>query len=77
MFVPEASTHLIELLAVLEEKTQGNLSDEESKELSGVIHELRSRFVELAQMIAQQQGAGGAGMPGMPGAPGQGGPVVG
>ncbi|MEM1423287.1 MAG: DUF1844 domain-containing protein [Planctomycetota bacterium] len=76
MFDPEASTHLIDLLAVLEEKTQGNLSDEESKELSGVVNELRSRFVELAQMIAQQQAAGGV-PGGMPGGAGPGGPVVG
>ena len=75
MFDPEASTHLIDLLAVLEEKTKGNLSDEESKELSGVLHELRSRFVELAQMIAQQQGMGTPGALG--GMPGGGGPVTG
>ena len=79
IFDPEASTHLIDLLAVLEEKTKGNLSDEESKELTGVIHELRSRFVEIAQMIAQQQGAGGVpGVPGgAPGVPGAQGPITG
>lgn len=65
MFDPEAATHLIDLLGVLEEKTRGNLTEEESQELSGVTNELRSRFVELAQMISQQQGMGGPG-----GAPG-------
>ncbi|GAB4550062.1 MAG: hypothetical protein Tsb0013_11660 [Phycisphaerales bacterium] len=71
MFDPEAATHLIDLLSVLEEKTKGNLTDEESQELVGVIHELRSRFVEIAQMVAKQQGAGGA-----PGGAGQG-PITG
>lgn len=56
----------IDLLAVLEEKTAGNLSDEESKELGTVVNELRSRFVQIAQLVAQQQAAGGAGGPGMP-----------
>ncbi len=80
MFDPEASTHLIDLLAILEEKTKGNLTDEESQELSGVIHELRSRFVEIAQMIAQQQGMGGGmggGAPGSGAAGGGVGPITG
>jgi hypothetical protein len=73
MFDPEAATHVIELLGILEEKTKGNLTEEEQQELTGVSHELRSRFVEIAQMVAQQQG----GAPGTPegGASGaQGGP---
>ena len=40
---------------VLEEKTKGNLSDEEDKELRGVLQELRARYVELAQMVAKGQ----------------------
>ncbi len=61
------SRFAIDLLAVLEDKTKGNLTDDEAKELSAVIGELRSRFVQIAQLIAQQQGMGG-GMPG-PGGP--------
>ncbi len=57
------SRFAIDLLAVLEEKTTGNLTDDEAKELSAVLGELRSRFVQIAQLVAQQQGAGG-GMPG-------------
>jgi hypothetical protein len=53
----------IDLLAVIEEKTQGNLTDDESKELSGVVVELRSRFVQVTQLLAEQGG------PAMPGAP--------
>ena len=60
------SRFAIDLLAVLEEKTKGNLTDDEAKELSAVLGELRSRFVQIAQLIAQQQGAGG-GMPESPG----------
>ena len=71
VFDPIYSQHMIDLLGVLDEKTKGNLSDEEDKELKGVLHELRSRFVELMQMVAQQQ-AGGGGLPGMPGVGGAG-----
>jgi hypothetical protein len=59
------SRFAIDLLAVLEEKTAGNLTDDESKELAAVLAELRSRFVQIAQLVAQQQAGGG--MPG-PGA---------
>ena len=44
----------IDLLAVLEEKTKGNLDEEEAKEISTVLNELRSRFVQIAQMVAEQ-----------------------
>lgn len=38
----------IDLLAVLEEKTKGNLSDEEQKVISATLHELRMMFVQVA-----------------------------
>ena len=44
----------IDLLAMIEKKTTGNLDDEESKELSAVLVELRSRFVQITQLLAQQ-----------------------
>jgi hypothetical protein len=43
----------IDLLSVLEEKTRGNLSEEEQTELTQVTHELRLRFVELQQAVAE------------------------
>lgn len=62
---PEYAKHYIDLLGVLEAKTKGNLTDEESKELTGVLHELRVRFVEIVQGVAaayadeeQQPGSG-------------------
>jgi hypothetical protein len=48
------SRYYIDLLSVLEQKTKGNLTPEESKELTQVLAELRSRFVQLAQLVAQQ-----------------------
>lgn len=42
----EAAAQLIELLAMLEEKTRGNLTAEERQLLETVIFELRMRFVE-------------------------------
>ena len=59
----EGAKFAIDLLAVLEEKTKGNLTDEETTEITTLISELRSRFVQLSEAVAQQmaaQGAGGA-----------------
>ncbi len=60
IFDPEYSKHMIDLLGVLEEKTKGNLTDDEARDLGQILHELRSRYVELARVIAEQ-GATGAG----------------
>jgi hypothetical protein len=48
----------IDLLAVLEEKTKGNLTDEESQALSGTTHELRMQFVEVAKAVNQAMDEG-------------------
>jgi len=40
---------LIDLLAVLREKTQGNLDAEESRLLDRILYDLRMRFVEIAR----------------------------
>jgi hypothetical protein len=37
--------HLIETIAILEAKTNGNRTDEESAKISNVLHELRMLFV--------------------------------
>ena len=42
----DAAAQLIELLAMLEEKTRGNLTAEERQLLDQVLFELRMRFVE-------------------------------
>ena len=61
VFDPMYAQHMIDLLGVLEEKTKGNLSEEEAGEMAGVLNELRSRFVELMQIVAQQQAGAVAG----------------
>lgn len=43
----DLAKHHIDLLGVLEEKTKGNLTEEEEKLLSGTLYELRMRFVEI------------------------------
>jgi hypothetical protein len=45
----------IDLLAVLQEKTKGNLSKEEDTDLSQALNELRLRFVDISKAIAQMQ----------------------
>jgi hypothetical protein len=39
----------IELLAILEDKTRGNLTDDERQVLTQVLAELRLRYVEIAK----------------------------
>jgi hypothetical protein len=43
----EAAEQLIDILAMLEEKTRGNLSAEERQLLDQLLFELRMRFVEV------------------------------
>ncbi|MCH8152522.1 MAG: DUF1844 domain-containing protein [Planctomycetes bacterium] len=44
----------IDLLTMLDQRTKGNLTDEEAKELSQILAELRGRFVQISQLVAQQ-----------------------
>lgn len=41
-----AAGHVVEVIAMLQEKTAGNLSRDESKLLDDLLYELRMRFVE-------------------------------
>ena len=43
-----AARHAIDLLSILEEKTKGNLTEEEQQVLKQVLVELRMRFVQMA-----------------------------
>lgn len=43
-----AARHAIDLLSILEEKTKGNLTADESQVIAQVLAELRMRFVQLA-----------------------------
>ena len=51
ILAPEMARTHIDILAVLEAKTKGNLSDEENTELSETLRELRAIFVETAKSI--------------------------
>lgn len=62
----------IDLLAVLQEKTKGNLTVEEAEALNSVIGELRMRFVEIGHAVAKHLAERG----GKPGAAGGAGGVV-
>ena len=42
----EAAHQMIELIAMLQEKTKGNLSAEETKLVDDLLYELRMRFVQ-------------------------------
>lgn len=61
----------IDLIDVLLQKTKGNLTEQESTDLTQVVSELRMRYVELSQAVAKMyaaqmaKGAPGAGMPGI------------
>lgn len=46
--LPQAK-YMIDLLGLLEEKTTGNLSQEENHYLTGLLYELRMRYVEKTQ----------------------------
>lgn len=43
-----AARHAIDLLSLLEDKTKGNLTEDEQQVLAQVLTELRMRFVQLA-----------------------------
>lgn len=77
----------IDLLSVLEQKTKGNLSEDEQKMLTQTVHELRLEFVDLTKAIAKAiqegkispsaAGAMGAGGLGIAGAAPAAGPLPG
>jgi hypothetical protein len=46
--------HLIDTLGILEAKTQGNLTPEESQMLSSVLYQLRMAFVAVRRQLGQQ-----------------------
>jgi hypothetical protein len=44
---PDQAKHAIDVLAMLQQKTEGNRTPEESEELEGALHELRLAFVQI------------------------------
>lgn len=47
----ELARHQIDLLGVLQEKTEGNLTDEEKDLLGQTLYELRSRYVQISTAV--------------------------
>jgi len=45
----ELAKQTIDILEMLEKKTEGNLSDEEKKLLTNILYDLRMRYVKSAQ----------------------------
>ena len=50
----DLAKHVIDTLAVLEEKTRGNLTQEEEVMLTQLLHELRMTFVAVRQKLSAQ-----------------------
>lgn len=50
---PALAKHHIDMLSVLEQKTKGNLTDEEKKLLDQALYETRMQYVQIAQRLAQ------------------------
>ncbi len=87
IFAPEYAKRYIDMLGILEEKTKGNLTPQESESLSLLGADLRGAFVELNRAVAKAvaegkikpRGAAPAGgspgaAPGAPASPAGGGP---
>ncbi len=58
----EHAKYYIDMLAVLQEKTKGNLSDEEASLIDRAVSELRMQFVEVTKAVAahmEEQAKGG------------------
>lgn len=77
VLAPEMARISIDMLGVLDEKTEGNLTEEESQALKGILHDLRLQYVEINKAVEQaiaegkikpqQMGGGGLGGGGLGG----------
>ena len=47
----QAAQQIIEILALLEEKTRGNLTAEERQLLEQIVYELRLRYIEISKGV--------------------------
>ncbi|MEM8782968.1 MAG: DUF1844 domain-containing protein [Planctomycetota bacterium] len=51
---PEMARHQIDLLAVLEDKTDGQLSEEEASVIAATLYELREAYLNVSRMLRDQ-----------------------
>jgi len=49
----DLARHHIDMLSVIEEKTKGNLTEEETTMLTGALYELRTRYIQLSSAARQ------------------------
>jgi hypothetical protein len=55
---------MIDMIAMIEEKTKGNLTEQEQTILSSTLFQLRMTYMEIVNMIEKQAVQGGPGAPG-------------
>jgi hypothetical protein len=55
-----SARHAIDMLAMLQEKTRGNLSMEEQRLIENSLTELRFRFVQVTEAVAKAKAAAAA-----------------
>ncbi|MEL6795998.1 MAG: DUF1844 domain-containing protein [Planctomycetota bacterium] len=67
MLAPDMAAINIDMLAVLEEKTKGNLAETEAEELAQTVKELRAVFVETTKALQQAIAEGKINPDGTPG----------
>ena len=58
--------HTIDILAMLEEKTKGNLSTAEEKLMESLLYDLRLRYVEATKVVDQTKGSDPRGLAAKP-----------
>ena len=51
----DLARHHIDMLGVLEDKTKGNLSDDEQKLLSATLYELRNHYISVGNAVRSQK----------------------
>jgi hypothetical protein len=47
----EAAKQMIDILSMLEKKTEGNLTEEETRLMAGILYELRMKFLSRSSVI--------------------------
>ena len=63
MVSPPHAKHFIDLISVIEEKTKGNLSEEEAALLENLLHQLRMLYVAVNDELKRMAASGESGMP--------------
>jgi len=66
---PQLAREYIEIIAMLRDRTEGNLTREEDAALARLLNDLQLTFVEVQREAAAQASAARGGAPGLPGLP--------